>query len=135
MKVLLGMILLLSLAGCNKIKENIQKRLAMEFITNGQWKVASYDLNGQDKTADLKDYTFRFKSNRTVEALKNGVLITTGTWQENEENRTIHSNFLSASYPLTLLNAVWTVIDGNENFVTANASANGETKNLKLEKL
>ena len=106
----------------------------MEFITNGRWKVASYLSAGQDKTAELSAYTFQFKSNRTVDALKYGTVETTGTWEENQANRTIFSNFTSASYPLVLLNATWTVTNGSETSVTAKATVNGEKRNLRLEK-
>jgi hypothetical protein len=134
MKGLLLIMLSLSLAGCKKVKENIQEGLAMEFITKGQWKIANYLSAGQDKTAELNAYTFQFKSNRTVDALKNGTLETTGTWQENQANRTIFSNFTSASYPLILLNATWSVTNGSETSITAKANVNGETRNLRLEK-
>ena len=134
MKGLLLIMLSLSLVSCKKIKENIQEKQAMEWITSGQWKIAGYLDAGVDKTAELSAYTFRFKSNRTVDALKNGTLETSGTWQDNQANRTIYSNFPSASYPLILLNATWTVTNGSETSVTATATVNGELRNLKLSK-
>ena len=106
----------------------------MEFITNSRWKVASYHLSGQDKTADLSAYTFQFKRNMTVDAYKGGTLEMTGTWQGDQTNTTIFSNFTSATYPLILLNAVWTVTNGSETTVTATTTINGEKRDLKLEK-
>jgi hypothetical protein len=126
--------LTLSLVSCKKVKESIQEKLAMEFITNSRWKVASYHLSGQDKTADLSAYTFQFKRNMTVDAYKGGTLEMTGTWQGDQTNRTIFSNFTSATYPLILLNAVWTVTNGSETTVTATTTINGEKRDLKLEK-
>jgi hypothetical protein len=58
----------------------------------------------------------------------------TGTWQDNQANRTIYSNFTSASYPLILLNATWTVTNGSETSVTATATVNNEIRNLRLVK-
>ena len=106
----------------------------MEWITSGLWKVAGYQQAGVDKTADLAAYTFRFKSNKTVDALKNGTLEMSGTWQDDQANRTIYSNFPSASYPLILLNATWTITNGSETSVNAIATVNGELRNLKLSK-
>jgi hypothetical protein len=134
MKGLLLIMLSLSLVNCKKIKENIQEKQAMEWITSGQWKVAGYLQAGTDKTADLAAYTFRFKSNKTVDALKNGTLETSGTWQDDQANRTIDSNFPSAPYPLILLNATWTITNGSETSVNATATVNGELRNLKLSK-
>lgn len=134
MKGLLLIILSLSLVNCKKIKENIQEKRAMEFITNGRWRVASYFSASGDKTADLVAYSFQFKSNRTVDAYKNGILETSGIWQDDQTNRTIYSNFTSASYPLILLNATWTVTNGSETSVAATATVNGEITNLRLAK-
>ena len=134
MKGLLFIMFLLSLVSCKKVKENIQEKKAMEFITNGQWKVSSLVTTNGDKTADLAVYSFQFKSNRTVDALKNGVFEMSGTWQDDQSNSTIYSNFTSASYPLILLNATWTVTNGSETSVTATATVNNEIRNLRLVK-
>jgi hypothetical protein len=134
MKGLLLIMFSLSLVSCKKIKENIQERRAMEFITDGRWRVSSYLTPGGDKTADLAAYSFQFKSNKTVDALKNGIFEMSGTWQDDQANRTIYSNFTSASYPLILLNATWTVTNGSETSVTATATVNGEIRNLRLAK-
>jgi hypothetical protein len=134
MKVSLLIMLSISLVSCKKVKENIQERQAMEFITNGQWKVSRLLTTSGDKTADLAAYSFQFKSNKTVDALKNGILEMSGTWQDNLANRTIYSNFPSASYPLILLNATWTITNGSETAVIATATVNGEIRNLRMVK-
>jgi hypothetical protein len=129
-------LLLFSLAGCKKIKENIQEKKVLDFITSGQWRVASFEKGGVNYASDFTGYQFQFKKNDAVDALKNGVVEKTGTWLADANNYTITSTFpADASYPLQLLNGVWLIIDGDETYVVATKTVNGNLETLRLDKV
>ncbi|OYW17755.1 MAG: hypothetical protein B7Z54_07500 [Sphingobacteriales bacterium 12-47-4] len=69
-----------------------------------------------------------------MDAIKNGSVETTGTWEGNTSNQTITATFTSATDPVGLLTGVWTVTDNGWTFVEANNNAGGQTKTLRLDK-
>ena len=46
-------LIMFSLTGCKKIKENIQEKQVLNFITNGQWKVVKLTKGSTDFAADF----------------------------------------------------------------------------------
>lgn len=134
MNRLLLFTLLLCLAGCQKVKESIQEKLIMDFITNGHWKITRYQQGIFDRTAEFNAYKFKFRNNEKIDALKNDVVESTGVWKGDQTNYTIYSNFPTTIQPLSLLNATWTITNGGETFVEANTSINGEPRLLRIEK-
>jgi len=125
-----------ALMACNKIKEKVEEKKVLDFITTGQWKVASYSKDGADYTASFNAYAFQFKTNNTVDALKNGTIQSTGTWSGDSNAYTITASFPgTAQQPLPLLNGVWQLLDGGDNFTTAKKEQNGTVCLLRLERL
>ena len=128
-------LMMFSLAGCKKIKENIQEKQVLNFITNGQWKVVKLTKGSTDFAADFLGYQFQFKTNETVDAIKDGIVQKTGTWLPDAINYTITSYFPTGSpNPLPLLDGEWKIVDGGDNFVVATKIDNGELNELRLEK-
>lgn len=135
-RFLLILLFVSSLTGCKKIKENIEERKVLDFITSGQWKVTTLTKGSTDYSADFAGYQFQFKSNDAVDAIKNGVVQKTGYWMGNATNYTITSSFPADSLPpLPLLNGIWQIIDGGDNFVVATKSENGVLNTLRLDKV
>lgn len=135
-RLLITFILLSSFASCNKIKENVQEKRAMEFITTGQWKVKSLIKNGTNYASAFATYLLQFKSNGKVDAINNGAVEITGDWEGNIDNATIKSNFpTNAAYPVPLLNGAWLITDGGSNYTVASKSENGETSVIRLERI
>ena len=102
MKKLYSIVLLLLFIGCSpeKIKEEQQQNLVIQAMTNGQWKVSGFVKGGSDVTADFNPYKFQFKTNLTVDAINNGAVEKTGSWNADADAQTITSNFTNASSPL-----------------------------------
>ena len=135
-RLLLALLLILSLTNCKKIKEDIQEKKVLDFITNGQWKVIELTKGSIDYVGDFTGYQFQFKTNNFVDAIKNGTIQKTGTWQGDVTNFTITSTFpVGTVHPLTLLNGVWLIVDGSDNYVKATKNEGGELSVLKLEKI
>ena len=136
-KMLVALLMITSLAGCKKIKENIQEKKALDIITNGQWKVAKLQRGSTtDYASDFAGYSFQFKSNETVDAIKNSAVQKTGTWHPDAANYRISATFpVDTVYPLPLLNGVWQLIDAGDNYVVATQTIAGELYTLQLDKV
>ena len=55
--------MIVSLASCKKIKENIQEKQVLNFITNGQWKITKLTQGSDYYTGDFSGYQCQFKTN------------------------------------------------------------------------
>lgn len=133
-KLLVALVGLVVLAGCKKIKENIQEDLVIKAMTDGQWRVSSFTRGSENKTADFSPYRFQFRSNKTVEAINNGTTEKTGTWEADPNTRTITSNFFNATATVMLLNGTWLITNNSWDFVEATQTVNNEVLKLRLDK-
>jgi lipopolysaccharide export LptBFGC system permease protein LptF len=134
MKPLIAFFCLFLLAGCEKLKENIQEDMVIKAMTDGQWRVTSFTKGTENKTADFSPYLFQFRSNKTVEAINNGNKENTGTWEADPNNRTITSNFSNANVVVMLLNGTWQITNNSWTFVEASQTVNGEVLRLRIDK-
>lgn len=128
------LILAIFLTGCKKAVENAQEDLVLLAMTNGQWKISSFTNNGVDITADYSTYRFKYYKNKTVDAVKNGVVEQTGQWDGNSANRTTWANFSGAVYPIVLINGTWNIVNNSWTHVTATQTVGAETKQMRLDK-
>jgi len=119
------------LLGCVKKKE---ENLVVNAMVNGQWKVTSFKKAGTDVTADFSSYLFQFKSNFTVDAINNGAIEKTGSWNADASAQTITSSFSNAANPLILLNGTWQITNNSWTWVEASQTVNGELLTLRLDK-
>ena len=135
MKKLYTPIFLVILFGCTKeqIQEK-QENLVIQAMVNGQWTITNYDKGGADVTTDFSSYKFQFKNNLTVDAINNGNIEKTGTWNADATALTITSNFANAVNPLVLLNGTWTIQNTTWTSVQANQIVSGELRTLRLDK-
>ena len=121
--------------GCSKEKqEKVQQNLIVQAMVNGRWKMTSFKRDAVDITADFAPYKFQFKENLTVEAINNGTVEKTGTWNADPAALTITSNFSNAVNPLALLNGTWTINNTTWTSVDASLSISGENRILRLDK-
>lgn len=132
--VLIICLLCISFTSCKKTIDKAKENAVINIMVTGQWYVAKYLKANTDVTADFAGYKFRFYENRTVNAFKNSVVEKTGTWDGNATDLTITSQFTNAAYPLILLNGTFKWTDSGDNFVVANATINGESRLLRLER-
>jgi hypothetical protein len=131
------LLLLLSLflfAGCKKSIQNIQEDLVIKAMTDGQWEITSFTLNGNNITTDFTNYRFKYYSNKTVDAINSGSVEKTGQWDGNAGTMTTWANFSGAVYPLNLINGSWKINDNSWTHVIANQVTGSDTKVMRLDK-
>jgi hypothetical protein len=126
-----AVIFLFVLFGCVKKKE---ENLVVNAMVNGQWKVTNFKKAGTDVTGDFSSYLFQFKTNYTVDAINNGAIEKTGSWNADASAQTISSTFSNATNPLVLLNGTWQITNNSWTWVEATQTVNGELLNLRLDK-
>ncbi len=134
MKLALVFVLTILLTGCKKAVENVQQDLVILAMTDGQWAVTSFTQNGNNITADFAPYKFKYYSNKTVDAIKNGTVEKTGTWDGDAASMTTWANFSSPPYPLTLINGSWHIDRNSWTYVEATQINGAETKTMRLDK-
>ena len=113
----------------------MQQDAVIKAMTDGQWKITSFTHNGSDVTSSFATYKFQYYSNKTVDAINNGVVEKTGTWDGNASSMTTSANFVNAVNPLNLINGNWHIDDNSWTFVKASQTIGTETKIMRLDKL
>lgn len=127
--------LLLLLSGCKKTIENAQEDLVIRAMTDGEWVINGFTVQGNNITTDFTGYKFKYYSNRTVDAIKNGAVEKTGTWEGNASTMIISASFPAATHPLNLINGSWLVTRNGWTYVEATQTVGSEVKTLRLDKL
>jgi len=126
---------LLLFTGCKKAIQNAQENLLIKAMTDGQWVVSSFVQGGTDITANFNGYKFQYYSNKTVDAIKDGNVQRTGTWDGDPVAKTTWANFSGATAPLDLINGSWHIEDNSWTFVVASQTNGSVTKTMRLDKL
>jgi hypothetical protein len=135
MKKLYPFILFIACLGCTKEqKQQKQENLVIQAMVNGQWKVTNFTKGSANITSDFSAYKFQFKSNFSVDAINNGSIEKTGTWNADAVAQTITSNFTNSTNPLSLLNGTWIIQNTTWTSVQSNQTVNNELMTLRLDK-
>lgn len=134
-KLLPALCVIVLLSGCKKAIEKIQEDLLVNAMTDGQWVITSFVQNGSDITPDFTGYKFQYYSNKTVDAIKNGTVEKTGTWDGNASTATTWANFTNATTPLSLINGSWHIDNSSWTHVVATQTVGSLTKTMRLDKL
>ena len=127
--------LFLLLSSCKKTIEKIQEDLVIKAMVDGQWAVTSFTHNGSNITPDFATYKFKYYSNKTDDAIKNGAVEKTGTWDGDGPTMTTWANFTNATAPLDLINGSWHINDSGWTYVVATQTTGTDTKTMRLDKL
>lgn len=136
MKKILLLAFLIAAIGCTKEqKKQVQQNLIVQAMTNGQWKMTNFTRGSNDVTSDFSVYKFQFKTDLTVDAINNGTVEKTGTWNADANAQTITSSFTNAANPLMLLNGTWNITNTTWTSVQATETVSGEIRTLRLDKL
>lgn len=122
------------LSGCKKTIENVYEDLVIKAMTDGQWSITSFTLNGGNISVDFAPYKFKYYSNKTVDAIKNGTLEKTGNWNGDANTMTTSASFLNVAYPLTLINGNWHIDNNSWTYVIASQISGSEAKTMRLDK-
>lgn len=129
--VFLLMVIAISVAHCSK--EETQKNVIIQAMTNGKWQVQKFTENTVDVSPEFGPYLFQFFENGKVQA-ESGTTIVTGTWTADPEARTISSSFPTGNNTLQRLNDTWKIFNNSFSLVEANPTNTGRTAYLKLVK-
>lgn len=135
MKKILPFVLVLTLSiNCKKEVVKAAEDLIVQVMINGQWVVSKYTLGSNDITLNFSGYKFQFYSNKSVDAIKNGVKERSGTWGGSSATLTIWADFPNATSPVLLINGNWNIIDSGLDYVEATQANGTEIKTIKLIK-
>ena len=134
MRPLLIILSLLLLAGCKKLIEKKAENAIMKAMTDGQWVITSFISDGSNVTSDFSAYRFQYFDNYTVDAIKNGTVENTGSWDGDVNTMNIMASFPNATNPLLLLNGTWHVTDNSWTYVEATMTVGSTTRSLRLDK-
>jgi hypothetical protein len=134
-KVLALGFLLMAFTGCKKSIEKIQQDLVIKAMTDGQWVITSFTENGSNISSSFSGYKFQYYSNKTVNAIHNGTVEKTGTWDGNAETMTTSANFSVTVNPLVLLNGSWHIDRNSWTYVEATQTVGSTTRTMRLDKL
>jgi hypothetical protein len=132
--IVISLLFVFVLSGCKKAIEEKQKDLIIQAMTNGQWVITNFVYNGTTKTDDFNGYKFQYYSNKTVDAIKIGLVEKTGTWDGDAASMTTWANF-DAGAPLNMINGSWHIDNSSWTFVLASQNIGGDTKIMRLDKL
>ena len=133
-KLLAAFCLILFAAGCKKTAEKVAEDAIVKAMTSGQWTVTSFTQNSTDITSNFSGYKFQYYSNKTVDAIKNGTVEKTGTWDGDGATLTTWANFDNVTAPLILINGAWHIDNNSWTFVVASQTNGSETKTMRLDK-
>lgn len=127
------------LAGCKKAikqtQEEIAETLIVKAITDGRWTVTTYYVDSTDYKSGFDSYEFQFKTNRTVDAVKNSSTESTGNWNEDRVNFAIIADYPATANPvLQTLDGTWKIVDSTWTWVKATQTINGKLVTLELRK-
>ena len=133
-RFLLILICPLILIQCKKAIQEKEENAIMKAMTDGQWMITSFSVDSTDITSQFATYKFQYFSNYTVEAIKNGTVENTGSWQGDVNTMSIFANFSNAVNPLLLLNGTWIINDNSWTYVKATMTIGNEVRKLRLDK-
>ena len=134
-KAALFTVLVFLFTGCKKTVQQIQEDLVVKAMTDGQWKITNFTQNGTDITADFAAYQFKYYySPNKVDAIRNGTVEITGTWDGDANSMTTWANFTSPAYPLNLINGTWHIDRNSWTYVEATQIIGSETRTMRLDK-
>jgi hypothetical protein len=134
-KVAAALLIITLFAGCKKAIEKKKEDILVKAMTDGQWVVSNFTLNSVSHTTDFTGYKFQYYSNRTVDAIKDGSVEKTGTWDGDVNAKTTSAQFTNAVNPLSLINGSWHIDDSGWTYVVATQTVGTDVKNMRLDKL
>lgn len=120
---------------CKKAVEDQKRDLLVQAMTDGQWRVETFQEGSVSVTDEFTGYVFQFRANGTITGSKNDLPQEDGTWISDIQNLSITSNFPSASEPLKKLNGTWRIRDSQADYVVAEMSSSSGKNILHLRKI
>jgi hypothetical protein len=106
-----------------------------EILTqNNEWIVTYFWDKDKDETHKFQEYTFLFEENGTIQALKNGVKIESGTWIVNSSSNKFIISLETSSDPLEEMNDDWLIQEKDVSIIKLRDDNDEHLEELYLEK-
>ena len=119
---------------CKKYIQQQEANYIIDLVTSGSWRITGYtDYMSNNITDSFAGYKFVFNKDNTLYGTRFGQQ-TDGTWSVDIGKKSITSNFISASYPITLLNHTWIITDSYTDSVAAKTAVDTSFNILNLHK-
>lgn len=133
-KIVVIFSLLVLFTDCKKTVQQVVGDAILQAMTNGQWAITNFTQNGTDITSSFSAYKFKYYSNKTVDAIKNGTVEMTGSWDGDATAMTTYANFSAATNPLSLVNGTWHIVNNSWTYISVTQTNGSETKTMRLDK-
>ena len=130
--IALSFITIFSVACGDKVPAVIPEDLLVKVLTDGEWSVTDYKLNGVDRTPEFAGWRFKYYNTNVIEAKLNGTVNNTGTWQGNQSDMNFSASFQGATDPVTLVNGTWHIDQPGTRIVVASQTVGTESRVMKL---
>jgi hypothetical protein len=127
--------LLILHGSCKKAIDKIKENMLVDAMVDGQWKVTSFVLDGTNITTQYQGYTFQYFESRDVNAIKNGTVEYSGTWDGDIATESTWANFPTATEPISHINGTWHIDNSSWTYVVASQTSGGITKVMRLDKI
>ena len=109
-------------ASCKPEIPAVPEDILVALLTDGEWSVTEYKLNGVDKTTDFAGWRVKF----------NTAVMTSGTWDASQALQTFNINFATAGAPMSLANGTWHVDQPGTRIVISSQTSGTDVKTMKL---
>jgi len=109
--------------------------MLVDAMVSGQWRITNFELDGANITDQFLGYSFQYFESRTVDAIKNGAVEKTGTWDGDMSTQTTWANFPNVTEPLSLVNGTWQIQSSSWTYVVAAQTVSGVTRIMRLDKI
>jgi hypothetical protein len=117
---------------CTPDPPDVPEDLLIQIMTDGEWSVTEYKLNGVDKLTEFAGWRFKYYANKTVDAKYSGSVVTSGTWDGSSSSMTMTALFPAATHPVTLVTGTWQITSPGTRVVAATQTSGTDVKTMKL---
>ncbi len=99
----------------------------------GEWEIASFTLNGQNRTAELADYTYEIYFNGDFTVNK-GAIESYGSYDVNATAKTFTVNLTNPKPPGDAIDGAWQVYENTETSLWLKSFEQADGKEFRLTK-
>ena len=125
--------LVILIQSCNK-EEDPEPVNVVKADLLGEWNIASYNVNGQNRTAEFNDYTFEIYFNGDFTVNK-GTIDSYGSYEINDADKTFTVALTNPKEPGDAVDGAWQVYENSENTLWLKSFGQDENKEFRLTKV
>jgi hypothetical protein len=132
--LVLSLIISVTFSNCKK-EDHVSPSNTSSVISQGDWKVSSFNDDGKDETSHFANYTFKFDDKGQITATKSGSSVN-GSWSTGKDDSHTELNINFSSAPLNELNEDWHVLTQSSSSMELEhvSGGNGGTDKLNFQK-